>query len=173
MSRYEVEIKINMNDDWGMYECKNTANIELTDFICRVRDIIGDNPHYNVLTPLPETSEQSSLCATTKVVFDDNSGYFPGILTEKHLIAYDPEDGPMISNYEVHVRANDEADCMKVAHFMHYQFAGRQSYVGSKVFLSIDDDKKGVLLIVDGELCDRPLIVPIADDFVIKASELY
>ena len=93
MSRYEVEVKINMNDNWGMYECKNTANIELTDFICRVRDIIGGNPYYNVLTTLPETSEQSSLCVITKVIFDDNSGYFPGILTEKRLIAYDPEDG--------------------------------------------------------------------------------
>ena len=173
MSRYEVEVKINMNDNWGKYKCVNTLNSELTDFIYRTRSIIGGNPYYNVLTPLLEASEQSSLCGATKVVFDDNSGYFPGILTEKHLIAYNPEDGPIVSNYEVHVKANDEADCMKVVYFMHYQFAGGQSYMDNKVFLSIDDDKKGALLIVDGELCDRPLIVPISDNFVIKAYELY
>ena len=174
MSRFEVEIKINMNNDgWGKYECENAVTEEIADLDNRLTNIINCNPQYGVIVTPPSELERSSLFAMARVVFDDSSDYFPGIMPDGHLIRYSYEDGPIVSTYEVHVKANDEADCMKVAHFMHYQLAGRQDYADGKIFFNIDDDKRGVLLIIDGDLCNRPLVVPIADDFIIKASELY
>ena len=172
MSRFEVEIKINMNNDgWGKYECENAVTEEITDLNNRLTSIINCNPYYGVVVTPPSELERSSLFATARVVFDNSSDYFPGIVPDGHLVRYSNENGPIVSTYEVHVKANDAADCMKVVHFMHYQLVGRQEYVDSKIFLSTDDDNREALLIIDGDLCNRPLVVPIADDFITMVSE--
>lgn len=173
MSRFEVEIKINFNSNWGKYECKNASINEIDSLKIRIRSIISYNSNYQVTITSDNESEQSSLISAVKVLFDDTSNYFPGILPEEHSILFDPKDGPIVSNYEVHVKCTNEDDCMKVANFIHYQLAGGEPYKNNKILLSIDDDKKGILLIIDGELCNRPLLIPISDDFVMKSSELY
>lgn len=171
MSRFEIQVTINTNTNWGKYENDHTVTFERNKFIERIQGILKCNTHYGV-TDI-ELIEKTALYAVIKFSFNDDSGYFPGIIAEHHAIPEDPDDGCSVDNYEVHIKCNNEADMLKVGHFTHYQLAGRQEYVDSKIFLHMDEDKFEVILIINGDVNNRPIIVPIADDFVIKASELY
>ena len=52
MSRFEVEIKINMNDGWGKYECENAVTEEIADLDNRLTNIINCNPQYGLIVIL-------------------------------------------------------------------------------------------------------------------------
>ena len=67
---------------------------------------------------------------------------------------------------EVLVKCNNNVDAIKVANFMHYQFAGMQAYIDSDVLININNDNNNVLLFIDKKLNMEPDILFMPDAYL-------
>ena len=175
MSRFEVKITVKFNDNWGKYKYRNVAINEAASLEARLRSIIDCNPDYGVVVASPIALKEPPLSATTYITFDDNAASFPGIFVESYNIPIDLKDGPIISNYEVHVKCNpiNTDECTRVMYFIDHQFHSMQAYKDNKITYATNDDRSEVLLNIDGELCIRPLILPIYDTLIMNIGETY